>query len=55
MECFAIPVIIGATGIVTEGLKSVYKVSGNHSVDCLQKAAVLGTLHIVRKVLRSET
>ena len=44
------------TGIVTEGLKrGLEAVPGNHSIDSPQKAAVLGTSHIVRKVLRCET
>jgi hypothetical protein len=56
MKCFVILVIIGATGIVTEGLKKYLEtIPGKHSVDSLQKKAVLGTSHIIRKVLQSET
>jgi hypothetical protein len=56
MKCFVIPVIIGATGIVTEGLKKYLKtIPGKHSIDYLQKTAVLGTSYIIRKVLQSET
>jgi hypothetical protein len=56
MKCFVIPVIIGATGIITRGLKKYVKIiPGKHSVDSLQKTAVLGTSHIIRKVLQSET
>jgi hypothetical protein len=52
MKCFVIPVIIGATGIVIKGLKKyVEKIPGKHSIDSLQKTAVLGTSHIIRKVL----
>jgi hypothetical protein len=29
--------------------------SGTHSIDSLQKIAILGTLHIIQKVLQSET
>jgi hypothetical protein len=55
MKCFVIPVIIGATGIVTEGLKKYLEtMPGKHSIDSLQKTAVLGTTHIIRKVLQSE-
>jgi hypothetical protein len=55
MKCFVIPVIIGVTGIVTTGLKRYLEtIPGNHSVDSLQKIAVLGTSHIKRKVLQSE-
>ena len=28
---------------------------GTHSIDSLQKIAILGTLHIIQKVLQSET
>jgi hypothetical protein len=56
MKCFVIPVIIGATGIVTRGLKRYLEtIPGKHSIDSLQKTAVLGTSHIIRKVLQSET
>jgi hypothetical protein len=48
-----IPVIIGATGIVTKGLrKNLKAIAGKCS---LQKTAVLGTSHIMQKVLLSET
>jgi len=47
MKFFVIPVSNGATGIVTKGPK----ISGNNT----KKAAVLGTSHIIRKVLQSET
>ena len=50
-----IPVITGATGIVTRGLrKNLEAVPGKHSIDSLQKTAVLGTSHIIRKVLQCE-
>jgi hypothetical protein len=57
MKGFVVPVIIGATGIVTKGLKKKYleTIPGKHSIDSLQKTAVLGTSHIIRKVLQSET
>jgi hypothetical protein len=48
--------MIGATGIVTKGLKKHLKaIPGKQSIDPLQKTAVLGTSHITRKVLQSET
>jgi hypothetical protein len=44
MKCFVIPVIIGATGIVTRGRKKYLEtIPGKHSIDSLQKTAVLGT------------
>jgi hypothetical protein len=56
MKCFVIPVIIGATEIVTRGLKKYLEtIPGKHSINSLQKTAVLGTSHIIRKVLKSET
>jgi hypothetical protein len=51
-----IPVVIGATRIVTKGLKkNVEAIPGKHSTDSLQKTAVLGTSHKIWKVLQSET
>jgi hypothetical protein len=45
-----------ATGIVTKGLKKyVETIPKKHSIDSLQKTAVLGTSHIIKKVLPSET
>jgi hypothetical protein len=52
LKCTIIPVTIGATGIVTRILrKNLEAVPGKHSIDSLQKTAVLGTSHIIRKVL----
>jgi hypothetical protein len=50
-----IQVIIGATGIATKVLKKVLKaIPRKHSIESLQNTAVLGTSHIIRKVLQSE-
>jgi len=47
-----IPVIIGATGTISDTfIKYVSNISGNHEVKELQKTAILGTAHILRKVL----
>ena len=47
-----IPVIIGATGTISKTFrKYVSNISGNHEVKELQKTAILGTAHILRKVL----
>jgi hypothetical protein len=52
MKYFVIPVIIGAMGIVSKSFKKyLVTIPGQHSVDSLQKTAVLGTSHIIRKVL----
>ena len=47
-----IPVIIGATGTISKTFrKYVSNIPGNHEVKGLQKTAILGTAHILRKVL----
>jgi len=54
-KCTIIPIIIGATGIVTRSLrKNLEHTAGKHSIDSLQKTAVLRTSHIIRKVLQCE-
>jgi hypothetical protein len=56
MQCVIIPVVTGATGMVTRGLQTnLEAIPGKHSIDSLQKTAVLGTAHIKRKVLQCET
>jgi len=55
LKCTTLPVIIGATGIVTRSSrKNLEAVPGKHSIDSLQKATILGTLHIIREVLQCE-
>jgi hypothetical protein len=55
LKCTIIPVIIGATEMVTRSLrKNLKAVPGKHSIDLLQKTVVLGTSHIIRKVLQCE-
>jgi len=47
-----IPVKMGATGTISKSLrKYVSNILGNHEVEDLQKTAILGTAHILRKVL----
>jgi len=47
-----ISVIIGATGTISKSFrKYVSDVPGNHDVKELQKIAILGTAHTLRKVL----
>jgi len=51
LKCKIIPVIIGATRIVTKGLwKNLEAIPGKHSIDLL-----LGMSYIIQKVLPSET
>ena len=47
-----IPVIIGATGTISKSFrKYVSNIPGKHELKELQKTAILGTAHILRKVL----
>jgi hypothetical protein len=47
-----IPVIIGAIGTISKAFrKYTSDIPGNHEVRELQKTAILGTVHILRKVL----
>jgi hypothetical protein len=47
-----IPVMIGATGTISKLFrKYVTNIPGNQEVKELQKTAILGTAHILRKVL----
>jgi len=49
LKCTIIPAIIGTIGIVTRSLrKNLEIVPGRHSIDSLQKTAILGTSHIIR-------
>jgi hypothetical protein len=48
----AIPVIIGETGTISKSFrKCMSNIPGNQEVKELQKTAILGTEHILRKVL----
>jgi len=47
-----IPVIVGATGTVSKSFrKYVSNTPGKHEVKELHKTAILGTAHILRRVL----
>jgi len=47
-----VPVIIGATGTISKSFrKYVSNIPGKHEVKELQKTALLGTAHILRRVL----
>ena len=51
-----VPVITGATGTVTKGLKNnLEAVQGEHSIGSVQRTAVLGTAHIIREVMLCDT
>jgi len=48
----AIPLIIGATWTISKSFKKyMSNIPGNHEVRELQKTAILGTAHILQKVL----
>jgi hypothetical protein len=53
MKCFVKPVIIGAMAVITKWLKKVHRNSIMKAFKrfSTKKTAVLGTLHIIRKVL----
>ena len=47
-----IPVIFGATETISKSFRNrVSNIPGHHEVRELQKTAILGTAHILRKVL----
>ena len=47
-----IPVIIGPTGIVDKNIKKyVGRIPGCNNIYSLQRSVILGTAHILRKVL----
>jgi len=55
LKCTIQPVIILATGIVMRSLRiNLEAILGKYSTDSLQKTAILGTSHIIRKVLQCE-
>jgi hypothetical protein len=55
LKCMIMPVINGATGVVTRSLRiNLEAVPGKHSIDSLQKTAILGTAHIIWKALQCE-
>jgi hypothetical protein len=55
LKCTIIPVIIGVTRIVTRSLrKNLEAVPEKYSIDSLQKTAILGTSHLIRRVLQCE-
>jgi hypothetical protein len=56
VKCMIIPVVTGATGIVAKGFKkNLEAMPRKNSIVSLQKTAMLGKSHTIRKVLQSET
>jgi hypothetical protein len=56
LKCVILPVIIVATRIATKCLrKNLKDLPGKYAIDSLKKTALLGTSHIILKVLQCET
>ena len=52
MKTTTIPVVMGALGVIKKGMRSnIEKIPGKISLEELQKITLLGTAHILRKVL----
>ena len=52
VEVVVVPIIIGATRVIEENLKKyLNRIPGCYNVYNLQRSAILGTAHILRKVL----
>ncbi|XP_071795627.1 uncharacterized protein [Asterias amurensis] len=52
MKTETIPVVIGALGLVKKGLeKFIERIPGSISINLVQKIALLGTAHILRRIL----
>jgi hypothetical protein len=48
-----ISVIIGATGTISKTLRKYLRnISGKHEIKEMQKAAILGTAHVLRKITK---
>ena len=55
LKCMIIPIVTEATGIVTRSLGKILEaVPGKYPIDSPQKTAILGTSHIIWKVLQCE-
>ena len=52
MKTNVIPVVIGALGLIREGINGhVEQIPGNIRVEELQKTVLLGTAHLLRRTL----
>ena len=55
LKTITVPVVIGALGVVKNGIeKHIDKIPGEINIAELQKIALLGSSHILRKVLSIE-
>ena len=47
-----IPIVVGALGVIKQGTeKQLREIPGNNNIQEIQKRAILGTAHILGKVL----
>ena len=52
MQTETVPVVIGALGVIKKGMdKCIERIPGSVNINELQKITLLGTAHILRKVL----
>ena len=52
MKTTTLPLVIGALGVIKKGMRwTVAKIPGTINIEELQKIALMGTAHILRKVL----
>ena len=52
MRTETVPVIVGALGLITEGMdQNLEKIPGTSNINELQKKVLLGTAHILRRFL----
>ena len=52
MKTTTLPVVIGELGVIKKGMRlTVEKIPGTINIEELQKIALMGTAHILRKVL----
>ena len=55
LKTITVPVVIGALGVVKKGIeKHIDKIPGKINITEFQKIALLGSIHIHRKVLSIE-
>ena len=55
LKTITVPVVIGALGVVKKGIeKHIDKIPGKIKITQLQKIALVGSSHILRKVLSME-
>ena len=55
MKTTTLPVVIGALGVIRKGMRlKVEKIPGTIHIEELQKIALMGTAHILRKVLSTD-